>query len=175
MTTRSLFALAALAVSLTACGGSDGPSENNGPNGQGTFSGTITGDISKSVSGDAVFGSSAINNGFGLLLGNENDGFIFGREIAGIPGVGEYPIFDLVAGDEEEAPASNLIGVIGLTASGTEWICIPNGGKVNITSSSSSRIAGTVNLTAECYRSGSEVASDITLVGTFSAVGGDVD
>ena len=174
MTTRSLFALAALAVSLTACG-SDGPSGNNGPNGQGSFSGTISGDISKSVTGDAVFGSSAINNGFGLLLGDDNDGFIFGREIAGIPGVGEYPIFDLVTGDEEEAPASNLIGVIGLTVNGTDWICIPNGGKVNVTSSSSSRLAGTVNLTAECYRSGSELPSDITLVGTFSAVGGDVD
>ena len=174
MTTRSLFALAALAVSLTACGG-DGPSENNGPNGQGTFSGTITGDISKSVSGEAVFGSSAINDGFGLFLGNENDGFIFGRELEGIPAVGEYTIFDLVTGDEEDAPASNLIGVIGLTVNGTDWICIPNGGKVNVTSSSSSRLAGTVNLTAECYRSGSELPSDITLVGTFSAVGGEVD
>jgi hypothetical protein len=174
MTTRSLLAIAALAFGVTACG-SDGPTGNNGNGGNGTFNGNISGAITKSVTGEAVFGTSAVNDGFGLFLGNENDGFIFGREIAGILSVGSHTVYDLVEGDEAEAPATALLGVIGITHNGADYICMPDGGTVTITTSSSSRLAGNLNVTAECITTGSTAPLAITITGSFNAVGGDLD
>jgi hypothetical protein len=175
MTTRSLLAIAALALSVVACG-SDGPTGNDGGNnGVGSFSGQITGALTKSITGQAVFGTSAVNDGFGLVLGNEDDGIILGRELAGLLAVGVHDVFDLANGEEEDAPAADLIGVIGLTINGADHICAASGGTVTVTSSSATRMAGSLNITAECVTTGSQAPKAITITGNFSAVGGSVD
>lgn len=171
---RVLLALPA-ALLLAACGGSDGatgPDENPGQ--QGTFSGAIAGGLSKSVTGEAVFGTSASEGGFALVLGNEDDGFVFGRELAGIPANGTYEVWD-VDNDEEEIPASGITGVFGLTIGSASHLCYTTGGSITVTTSTSTRLAGSLNVTAACYEAGAQVARNITLTGQFNGVGGTVD
>ena len=170
MTTRSLLALAALALTVSACG-SDGPTGNDG-GGNGSFTGTISGDISMSVTGEAMFGTSATNNSFGFVLGNDDAGIIFGRETTGLLGVGTHTVYDLVNGDEADAPASQLVGVIGITSGGTDHICFAQGGTVTVTSSTASRMTGSLNVTAECLAGEGQPPRAVTIAGTFTAIGG---
>ncbi len=173
---RVLLAIPA-ALLLAACGGSDGatgPGENPGQ--QGSFSGTIAGGLSKSVTGEAVFGTSASEGGFALMLGNDDDGFVFGRELAGIPATGTYQMYDLSDDEEsEEMPASAIGGVFGLTIGSASHLCYTTGGSITVTTSTSTRLAGTLNVTAVCYEGTSDSAKNITLTGQFNGVGGQVD
>ena len=176
---RVLLAIPA-ALLLAACGGGDGatgPNENPGPGQNGTFSGTIAGGLSKSVTGEAVFGTSAAEGGFALMLGDDNDGFVFGREVAGIPGTGTYEMWDLTDDEteEEEMPETAISGVFGLTNGGTSHLCYTTGGTITITTSTSTRLAGNLNVTATCYNAASGAPTNITLTGQFNGVGGQVD
>ena len=174
MFTRTLLAIPAVLL-LAACGGSDGatgPDENPGQ--QGTFSGTIAGGLSKSVTGEAVFGTSQSEGGFALMLGDDADGFVFGREQAGILGTGTHQVWNL-DDEEEEVPANALSGVFGLTIGSASHLCYTTGGSITITSSSSTRLAGSLNVTAVCYQAGTEATKAITLTGSFNRVGGTVD
>ena len=172
---RILLAVPA-ALLLAACGGSDSPSgPNENPGNAGTFSGTVSGGLSKSVTGQAVFGTSAAEGGFALVLGNENDGFIFGRDLAGIPAAGAYPVWNFDDESGEDMPTNAIGGVFGLTVGGKDYVCSSTGGTLTISNSSSTRLQGTLNVTAACYTVGTETPVAITVAGQFSGVGGQVD
>ena len=175
---RILLAVPA-ALLLAACGGSDGPAgPGENPTNAGTFSATVAGGLAKSVTGTAAFGTSE-EDGFTLGLGDEDNGFIFGRDLGVTPGVGTYNVWDLTDDDEEEGedgiPEAAIQGVFGLDVAGTAYICYSTGGTITISTSTATRLAGSLNVTADCWDGQAEVPKSITVVGPFNAVGGAVD
>ncbi len=173
---RTLLAIPA-ALLLAACGGSDnpaGPGDDPNPGQAGTFTGTIAGGIARSVTGSAAFGTSASEGGFTLGLGDDDNGFIFGRELAGIPAAGTHQVWDLDE-DDENVPENAISGVFGLNAGNASHLCYTTGGTITITTSTSTRLAGTLNVTATCYHATTGAATNITLTGQFSGVGGQSD
>ena len=174
-TTRLLLAIPA-ALLLAACGGSDAPTgPGDGVGAEGSFTGTVSGALSKSVTGDAVFGTSTSEGGFALVLGNETDGFIFGRELVGTLAVGSYAVYNFDDETTDEVPPTALAGVFGLTVGSSEYICGTSGGTVTISSSTGTRLKGSVNVTATCYDAVTAAEKAITLTGQFDSVGGTVD
>src|SRR5688500_5259883 len=175
MFTRTLLAIPAVLL-LAACGGGDGatgPGEN--PGAEGSFTGTISGGLSKSVTGTAVFGTSQADGGFVLALGDDEDGFLFGRELDGAPGVGTHAVYDLAGAEEEEVPANAISGVFGLDVGGVSYLCSTSGGTLTVAVSTATRFEGSVNVTAVCTAGLAGTNRTITLAGPFRAVGGDVD
>ena len=158
----------ALAVMVGAC------SDSTGPGLTGDFSGTVTGDQTKSLEGDAffsfgtVFGSPA-NFALLLLEGGalgESDGFILiGRGQQDRPAVGTYAI---VGEDETPDPAEFVATWFPTGEEGGEFVS--TSGSVTITSSSSRRLRGTFEFDAVGSAGDPPALTEITISGSFDAV-----
>jgi hypothetical protein len=177
MQLRTLLALAGLTIAATACGGdknSMGP-DGDGP-GASAYSATITGDVSRSLSGQAAF---AVDNededvGFGMAMARENatDGIFVMRRSPGVLAVGQHTVADQSAvEDESEIPANHLAVDVFLNEAGLSLFCVSTGGTLTVTSSSASRLKGSFQVTAACQDLLGEELSEITVTGTFDAVG----
>lgn len=143
----------------------------------GSFSIEITGDVMQTISGgQAAFGAASDAqtgiSGFGLSLGNTTGGttaqsLIITRK-GSRPGNGSHAItnFDLTT-DADTIGDDEFIAVY---SSGTD-VFYANGGSITITESSDTRLAGSINITAESVLSEN---GQITISGSFTAIGLDV-
>lgn len=152
---KRMMSIGLLAVTMTAAACD---SDSTGPDAQGSYDLEVTGAFTETAEGRAWFGSDVNDDGdpvFMLLFGDESSRHlvIAGREGASRPDVGTHVIeegsWDLlhVISDDEE-----LLGMFYATE-----------GEIIITSSSSSRIRGTIEFVAtELFGEGETVTGSIT-------------
>lgn len=179
MTPRSLVALAALALLATACGGdSKSPTEPGGNDDNSSYTASITGGYTKSLTGKSAFATNmaASDVGFALALGTEdgnNDAIIFWREQAGVLGTGTYDIMDYVANDQLPADKLGAMLVFEPVAN-SAVVCNLTGGTLTVSQSSANRLKGTINAQASCSDLTSAEEKTVTVTGSFDAIGGTV-
>ena len=181
MNTRVLLAIAGSAL-LAACG-SDSKSPTEPNLNESSFSATVTGDVARALSGEAAFGADNTRPdiGFGMVLVDSeaeepNEMVMFYRSTTGVPGVGALTVADAAgADDEEDVPASELVGIVilDINTQNPAW-CFSSGGSFNVTSSASNRLKGNYDIALTCARIASEEIFEIDLAGTYDAVGGAV-
>ena len=157
---RSIRILGLALVASMAVAGCGGDDDDNGfgPGNMGTFTGNVTGDVTASLSGNAVF--SVYDDGgsdvFELILtsgsfANANILLTLTRD-GSRPANGTYNL---------GGAAGNFSGAIYFDESGDTYVF--NGGTVTITSSGSGGVNGSVNITA------TDGTNDITITGTFAS------
>jgi hypothetical protein len=163
-----------LIFTFTACD-SDGDDGDGNGNGNGNTVGDsevmVSGAVTDSFSGGAIFGADDDGSDFGLALfegnlatgGLPSGAFVaFARE-EGLPPEGTYAL-----GEEDGdmvisgGYASDFSGIIGATIVASE------SGTITITSSSSDRIAGSFSFTGPAENSSGELG-EATVSGTFDA------
>ncbi len=156
----------------------DGPT---GPDGQGTFSVTISGDMSKSFSGTAIFGSGTDpetgESGFALILQTDMDNEQAGDIIwivrigATRPGTGQMPIANFDDIDDDDFNPQVLYGMY---AGENAWAWSTSG-TMSITTSSSNQFAGSFEFSADGFTMNDpDSEKTVTIGGEFNAVGGDI-
>jgi hypothetical protein len=153
VTTWRAFALTSLAV-LTACGG-DGPTS---PKSQpGSFTATVSGAASKSLSGQAGF--LVTTNFFSISLNNgAGTGSIQFSRLAGVPAAGTYQL--------DASAQQNSGAFAAIYSGGAQENYVSTAGSLTITSSSADRIKGTFSFTGTGGTSGS---ATVTVTGSFDA------
>jgi hypothetical protein len=165
----------ALALLLPAC------SDSGGPAGQGSFSATVTGDLTNSFTGRAVFGiaTQGANQGFAIALERQGatqvdrDVVILARFNTQRPGIGTYSIVssacDTCTDDDFDA------GYVLYRPSGDFAFFASESGTLTITESSADRIVGTLNFDATWILSSDNItARDIAITASFTAVPGQL-
>ena len=180
MNPRSLIALAGLAVLVTACGGSDSksPTEPGGGNDNSSYSASIAGGYTRTLTGKSAFASDNSDNevGFALALGTEdgnNDAILFWREQAGVLGTGTYDIVDYV--ELETVPADKLSAMIVFEpAANSAVLCHLTTGTLTVTQSSATRLKGSITGNADCIDVTASTEKTVTVTGNFDAIGGTV-
>lgn len=142
-------------ILLGACGGGDGPVT---PKLQaGSFTATVSGAASKSLSGQAGF--LVTTNLFTIALSPSTGvGSIQLSRLAGIPAAGTYQL------DPNAQPGSGAF--VALYSGGAQENYVSSGGTVTISSASADRVKGTFNFTGTGGTSGS---ATVTISGTFDA------
>ncbi len=167
-------ALTVMAVAMVAaCGG-----EPTAPRPQGSFQASVTGDLSLSLSGEAVFGTQE-ESGFiiamerGNVGGSNADLVMIGRDSPDRPAPGTYDIVDAACGSCTAEDFSGLylhqltVLDLGLYLSGS--------GTLIIDTSTDDRVTGSFSFTATAFiLSGDVTAEDVALEGTFAAVPGTI-
>lgn len=152
VTARRAFALTSL-VLLTACGA--GPTA---PKSQpGSFTATVSGAASKSLTGQAGF--LVTTNLFSISLNNgAGTGSIQFSRLAGVPAAGTYQL---------DANAQQNSGAfVAIYSGGAQENYVSTAGSLTITSSSADRIKGTFSFTGAGGTSGS---ATVTVSGSFDA------
>lgn len=166
----------ALSIGVFACGGdSTGPEEEE----FGSFSVTISGLVTDSFEGEAVFGEATdpdTNEEVWVLwLTDESEEkLVYLVRLSDRPGNGTYPFSDL---NQEEFSAGDLAGLmIAQVAETSTAIFSSTGGSLVVTGSSSTRMEGTFTIQAEgIVMAGSEATEgQITITGEFDAVNGTI-
>jgi hypothetical protein len=174
--------LAAIGLVAPACGGeSTAPNGDNGEP-QGTFQATVSGDLSLTLSGQAVFGTQmqqgssafAIALLSGVLGDDGSDIAFIGRDNPTAPGVGTYPIrsascVTCTADDFAGAYVRQVTVLdLGFFTSDT--------GAFTISAASADTLRGTFDFTTNAFLvSGSLAGVDsLRLQGSFTAVAGQV-
>ena len=168
---RLLFTLL-LVLPITACdsdGDGDGDGNGNGTN-IGSSSITVSGGVSSSFDGSAVFGVAEDGSSFSIGIfegalptaGNLNGELVaFGRSEGGRPATGTYSF-----SPSDMDFAGGYVSDFANTTSGT---FVPaSSGTLRITSSSSDRVAGSFTFSGQAI-SGGGPAGAVTVEGTFSA------
>lgn len=178
MTTLKRYALVMAAGLLTACGGDDDkkgtPTDpGNGGETVGNFTATIAGDMTASLSGEAAHASVSQGESQGFVFAFEDTpsantataSIIFIKEDPALPGVGAHAV------KMDENMTTSQFGMLAAVtdAQGTEWLCIGSTGTVNVTSSSSSRMRGSFNVTSDCINPANEEEQAVTLQGNFDS------
>lgn len=159
--------LTGVATSLVSCGGDD----TTGP-GSGSFTATVSGDVSASLSGNAVFGvglSIGSDTGWSIWLlegsfFSDYDFIRIDRSSSTAPGVGTFTIIggsgvgpdDFVAAYENAVEEGNDISITGYTSVS---------GSLTITSATADRVEGSFSFTG----SGPGPGRTVTVQGSFSA------
>ena len=154
-----------------------GCSDGNGPNdvGDGEFEFTITGDVDRTVSGDAfyVVGEDAGEESISIVLSDEEEGFILARAGATVPAVGTYNITTGL----DAGPNDFFVSGFFRAGSSLSHLCEsgsasdtggPVWGTVTITESGSN-LAGTFTTTVGCLNYGTGAVTDATVTGSFDA------
>lgn len=152
VTASGAIALTSL-VLLTACGG-----EPTSPKTQpGSFTATVSGAASKSLSGQAGF--LVTTNLFSISLNNgAGTGSIQFSRLAGVPAAGTYQL---------DANAQQNSGAfVAIYSGGAQENYVSTTGTLTITSSSADRIKGTFSFTGTGGTSGS---ATVTVTGGFDA------
>lgn len=163
---RARFTVAALTLLATtaACGG--GSDSATGPKSTqpGTFSASVSGALSATLTGPAAFGSG--DGGSGLAMGTADGkrSIGFTRLVEGIPATGTYTL-----GDDSESNTTKFIASYVVIDGGTGALFVSRDGSgtLKITASSSSHVAGTFSWTG--YDSSAPDARTITVTGSFDA------
>lgn len=179
MRMRSLLAIAALSVAAAACGSDSksptGPGEDDD---QSSFTATVTGGISKSISGAAAFVADNTDDevGFAFGFGNEGDAIIGWRATPGVLPVGQHTVANYAELDEADIPANHLvISFVVAPATGGPRYCLATGGTVTVTSSSANRVRGSLQVNALCSTmDGQDTSVEVAMAGQFDAFGGTV-
>lgn len=167
-------ALTVMAVAMVAaCGGS-----TTEPGPQGSFQASVTGDLTLSLSGEAVFGTQE-ESGFiiameqGTVGGSSADFVMIGRDSPDRPAPGTY---EIVSGTCTTCTSEDFAGLylhqITVLDLGLYWSLT---GSFTIDTSTEERVAGSFSFTAT-FRIllGDVTAEDVVLEGTFSAVPGTI-
>ena len=157
----------AAGMSLASCGGDDATEP-----GSASFTATVSGDVSASLSGDAVFGvglSTGSNTGWSIWLlegsfFSDYDFIRIDRSSSTAPGVGTFTIIgssgagpdDFVAEYEHALDVAGNIEITGYTSVS---------GSLTITSATADRIVGSFSFTA----SGPGPGRTVTVQGSFNA------
>ncbi len=164
-------ALAALGLVL-ACG-----DNGTGPEVEGSFSATITGDLQRTLSGTAVFGVTTVQGVEGFALAFERgsaatfdvDLILLGRFNTQRPSVGTYDIVesgcDTCGEDDFDG------GYVFQYPTGSSGIFVSDAGQLTITKSTADTVAGTCSFSAHDL---TDASSTITLSASFTAVTGEI-
>jgi hypothetical protein len=176
ITRRALGALLA-AVFAAACssgGADDTTGPNNNPGTVGSFSATVSGAMSASLSGSAAFGSSSVSGqqGFAIALvpASGTNTIFFGRVNAQAPGTGTYQISDFLT---QSSVNGALIAALFAGTAQSGQIYVSNSGTLTITSASADEIKGNFTVSASAVTvSGTQTVS---ITGTFTAKHGTIN
>lgn len=175
-----LSALTLLTAGALACGDDDPASPGGGGGGgggtggdPGTFTATATGDLSGDFAGNAVFaivptGDAPSGEVFGLSMGGDGLGlnlFIDGSR----PAAGTYQ----VGGSGTEITSGTGLGVLTYTSDGSFATGVVTSGQIVVTSSTSSQVDGSLNLTISLTFGGGASGST-TISGDFAGITGVV-
>lgn len=180
MRTMKRYMILASVALLAACGGGDDDDNGTGPGGSNSsaFSLNVGGDAEGTIAGFATHASvnQGESQGFVLAMndtleaGGVTGSIIVGKAQPGLPANGAH---DIVAIDAAEDGDLFMFG--GVTdEEGNDWICYSLEGSMNVTQSSTSRLRGSVNITAACESDVTEEPITVTLQGTFDSRGGQV-
>ena len=175
MTRAVRFAALVLALLLPAC------SDSGGPSNQGSFSATVTGDLSLAFTGRAVFGVATQGTQQGFLIALERQGstqvdrdvVVLARFNTQRPAAGTYAIVssscNTCTDDDFDA------GYVLYRPSGDFGFFASETGTLTITESTAERIVGTLSFDAVWVLSSDNItARDITVSASFTAVPGQL-
>lgn len=177
---RALTVATVTALTLVACGGDDdgvGPDPGEEP--VGSFSATISGDVSASLSGEALHGETVIDDetgdqGWVAVMGfqeTETTSAIMLVRLAGRPGPGTYSLDDLTSGEGLDASEWGAFVVVATGGQSIAFSGFSTTGTVTITSSSADHVEGSFTIQATGFASGSQTELSVTAQGEFEAVG----
>jgi len=167
-------ALTVIAVAtVAACGGD--PAE---PGPQGSFQASVTGDLSLSLSGGAVFGHQE-GGGFVIAMEQGNVGgssaelVMIGRDSPVQPAAGTY---EMVSGTCLDCTPEDFSGLYLHQITVLDLgLYVSVSGTLSIDTSTAERVTGSFSFTATSFiLSGDVTAEDLALEGTFSAVPGTI-
>lgn len=171
---RRIWLVLTLAVAA-ACG------ETNGPADEGSFSATITGDLSLTLSGTSVFGVTSQGGRQGFVIAMDDKGatqfdrdvVVVGRFTTQRPDVGSYT---LIPGDCTTCSPDDFdAGYVYQRATGESAFFISQTGSMQITASSADEIVGSVTIQAVVLSgSGGSNATNLTITAQFRSVPGQV-
>jgi hypothetical protein len=165
---RAIAPVAAAAMLLAACSGSD----STGPEQGGSYSAAVSGDLTATISGPAYFGSETSNGEtvFAVVLGSNTSPHlvVLASSAATRPGVGTYDVVGLVSGEGETGwSALHMVG------QGNQLVgsFLGVSGTVTITESTAQRVRGTFEYAAEGFIGGSteNTEASISVTGEFNA------
>lgn len=165
----------ALALLAPACSDSGGPSD------QGSFAATVTGDLSLSFTGRAVFGIATQGTQQGFLIALERQGstevdrdvVVLARFNTQRPAVGTY---DIVSSSCNTCTDDDFdAGYVLYRPSGDFAFFASETGTLTITESTAERIVGTLSFDAAWVLSSENItARDITITASLTAVPGQL-
>lgn len=164
------YLLMAAAAVAAACGG-----DGTGPD-AGTFTATVTGDLSLTLTGEAVFGTQSDSSGslfgIGLVRGDANsfdtDIIVIGRGNTTRPGIGTYDIVSALCGNCTDDDFDAALAIVRPDDVGAY---LSESGTLTITSSSAERIEGTATVTMTSFIQ-FQNAQTVTIELMFTAVPG---
>jgi hypothetical protein len=163
-----------LLLGLAACSDDGtGPDDNNE---QGTFSATLSGPQSASISGFAWQSGSIVDpstneQAWVLFLGTESVGgsFIYVLRRGNRPGTGSYSFVDLQGSgnlqDDQFGAVANVTGSGGMAFTG-----FSTGGTFTISSSSDQRVQGTFSIQLSGFDPATQQEVTATMSGSFNAI-----
>jgi hypothetical protein len=166
---------AALVALLAACGGGD--DKSTGPRTSGSFSGNVTGGVTRSINGVAFYsqgaqgGASAFALGMGSVKADNSfrDAVLITREQAGVPAPGTYALHDNESEADQRPQDFGLMATLDV-ANADGLLCFGTGGTLTVESTGGGRVRGRYNATASCLDTAAMDEVPITLTGTFDAV-----
>jgi hypothetical protein len=172
--------LAAVGLAAPACGDDTTGPNGNGSGIPGTFQASVTGDLTLSLSGGAVFGTltEGGSSGFAIalvrgVLGQSNSDVAYiGRDNNTAPAAGDYPIHSATCGS---CTADDFTGAYLHQVSLAEFgAFVSDTGAFTITSASADTLRGTFAFSASLLIGSGVSADSVRLEGSFTAVAGQV-
>jgi hypothetical protein len=173
--------LVAVGLAAPACGDDDPAGPNGNESGiPGTFQASVTGDLTLSLSGGAVFGTltEGGSSAFAIalvrgVLGQDNSDVAYiGRDNTAAPAAGSYPIHSATCGS---CTADDFTGAYLHQVSLAEiGAFVSDTGAFTITSASADTLRGTFDFSASLAIGIGVTADSVRLQGSFTAVAGQV-
>jgi hypothetical protein len=172
-------ALATLTTAaIAACGGGD-KATGPGAAARGLFSGNVSGHVSRPLSGVAFYGevNEGGETGFAVGMGSlgadqqtYRDLIVIGRDQAGVPAAGTYPLYNSASDADPRADQFLLVSTLKLP-SGGDLACAATTGTVTFRAAAGGRLAGSYTTQASCVDAANPTAElRVTLAGSFDAV-----
>lgn len=169
-----LAALALLALLPTACGDDDGPAGPGGDLDEGTFEATVSGDLSLTLTGEAVFASVNLGDGFAAwtltlspLSGGQQTSLVL-THYGTRPGEGSHTLTL-----NEQTGEGYQLALNYWDGDDYAGVLLGTSGTLHVTSSSSNRMRGSMQATLEGSISvdGEPQEVTVTVNATFDAFG----
>lgn len=160
-----------LVAAAIACGDGTGPAA-------GTFTATVSGDLSLSLSGEAVFAVDTVDGTplfvIALIRGDpqstDNDVIVIGRQNTARPSSGTYAI---VSGFCTDCGADDFDAGLAIVRSDDFGAYVSESGTLTISSSSAERITGSATIVLSAFIE-YQSAENLTIQLTFEAVPGEL-
>jgi len=156
---RLRFLLLALPLFLLSCDSNDDENGNGGPQ-AGTFQVTVTGDVTDSFNGQALWARGVDEEGqefflIQMLTGTAAAGQTVVTFTSGDrPPTGQYPFLDFESMEGEDLPEGEYVGLVSTFGDAGGYVLISIEGGINITTSTDARVAGTFNFSAAGFTLG---------------------